>query len=126
MGLAEDEAPPAKALLIALAWDESRGDASRSRFSESICFCNAARSLAEPSEAGCDGAARAVLQQIRGPAANVEAELGRITASIRDEAAVSTAAPTLRSAMADPGLSRAIVLGASLQAFQQLSGINTV
>ena len=75
---------------------------------------------------GHDDAARAVLQQIRGPSANIEAELSRITTSIKDEAAISTTAPTLQSAMADPGLSRAIVLGASLQAFQQLSGINTV
>jgi hypothetical protein len=70
--------------------------------------------------------ARRVLQQIRGPRADVDAEFDGIVGSVAEEEAVSAAAPTLRSAMATPSLRRAILLGAALQAFQQLSGINTV
>eukprot|EP01052_Picozoa_sp_SAG31_P068923 SAG31_NODE_27735_length_421_cov_0.639752_1_plen_93_part_01 len=64
---------------------------------------------------GHTDAARAVLQQIRGGAhADIELEFAQIVASVQEEDAVSTAAPSLRSAWATPSLRRAIVLGAAL------------
>ena len=70
--------------------------------------------------------ARAVLRKIRPEGADTEAEISEIRENIRQDGDVGSFVSVVKKIFQHQPTRRALVLGCSLQLFQQISGINTI
>ena len=70
--------------------------------------------------------ARAVLRKIRPAGGNSEDEIREIKENIRQDGDVGSFVSVVRKIFQHQPTRRALVLGCSLQLFQQISGINTI
>ena len=70
--------------------------------------------------------ARVVLSKIRPAGADIEAEISEIKENIRQDGDVGSFVSVVRRIFSHQPTRRALLLGCSLQLFQQISGINTI
>ena len=70
--------------------------------------------------------ARVVLSKIRPAGADIEAEISEIRENIRQDGDVGSFVSVVKKIFHHQPTRRALVLGCSLQLFQQISGINTI
>ena len=70
--------------------------------------------------------ARVVLSKIRPAGADIEAEISEIKENIRQDGDVGSFVSVVKRIFSHQPTRRALLLGCSLQLFQQISGINTI
>ena len=70
--------------------------------------------------------ARVVLSKIRPAGADIEAEISEIRENIRQDGDVGSFVSVVKRIFSHQPTRRALLLGCSLQLFQQISGINTI